>query len=412
MPDYFDALETRDPQQRERALMAALPLQIGHAKKNAPGFARILADVDPGAVTSRAALAKLPVTRKSDLKDIQKEMPPLGGLNAVAIGKFKHIYVSPGQIYEPEGFSTDWWRSARALFAAGVRAGDLAINTFAYHFTPAGSIMETGAHAIGCAVVPTGVGQTEMQVATIADLQANVYVGTPSFLKLIVEKADELKVDLSCLKKAAVGAEYLPPALRKAMGERGIHVLQSYGTADLGLVAYESAAMAGMILDEGVLLEIVRPGTGDPLPDGEVGEVVITTFNHDYPLIRFATGDLSAVMPGGSPCGRTNTRIRGWMGRADQTTKVRGLFVHPRQVAEIVKRHAAIGKARLVVDNAGGQDRMVLHCELTRGADEALMKSIAESIRDITMLRGEVTYAAPGALANDGKVIEDTRKYE
>ena len=412
MPDYFDALETRDPQQRERALMAALPLQIGHAKKNAPGFARILADVDPGAVTSRAALAKLPVTRKSDLKDIQKEMPPLGGLNAVAIGKFKHIYVSPGQIYEPEGFSTDWWRSARALFAAGVRAGDLAINTFAYHFTPAGSIMETGAHAIGCAVVPTGVGQTEMQVATIADLQANVYVGTPSFLKLIVEKADELKVDLSCLKKAAVGAEYLPPALRKAMGERGIHVLQSYGTADLGLVAYESAAMAGMILDEGVLLEIVRPGTGDPLPAGEVGEVVITTFNHDYPLIRFATGDLSAVMPGGSPCGRTNTRIRGWMGRADQTTKVRGLFVHPRQVAEIVKRHAAIGKARLVVDNAGGQDRMVLHCELTRGADEALMKSIAESIRDITKLRGEVTYAAPGALANDGKVIEDTRKYE
>jgi phenylacetate-CoA ligase len=412
MPEHFDALETRDPEQRERALLAALPLQIAHAKKNAPGFARILADVDAGAVTSREALARLPVTRKSELKDLQKALPPLGGLNAIPIGKFKHLYVSPGQIYDPEGFSTDWWRSARALFAAGVRAGDLAINAFSYHFTPAGTIMETGAHAIGCAVVPTGVGQTEMQVATIADLKANVYIGTPSFLKLIVEKADELKVDLSCLRKAAVGAEYLPPALRKAMGERGIRVLQNYGTADLGLVAYESAAMDGMILDEGVLLEIVRPGTGDPVPAGEVGEVVITTFNQDYPLIRFATGDLSAVMPSVSPCGRTNTRIRGWMGRADQTTKVRGLFVHPRQVAEVVKRHTAIGKARLVVDSEGGQDRMVLHCELGGNPDEALLKAIAESIRDITKLRGDVAYAAAGSLANDGKVIEDTRKYE
>ncbi len=412
MPDYYDTLETRDPQQRERDLLAVLPAQIAHAKKNAPGFARILADIDSTAVTSRAALAKLPVTRKSDLKDLQNEMPPLGGLNAIPIGKFKNIFVSPGQIYEPEGFSTDWWRSGRALFAAGVRAGDLAINTFAYHFTPAGSLMETGARAIGCAVVPTGVGQTEMQVATIADLKVNVYVGTPSFLKLIVEKADELKVDLSSLRKAAVGAEYLPPALRKAMGERGIRVLQSYGTADLGIVAYESEAMEGMILDEGVLLEIVRPGTGDPVPEGEVGEVVITTFNQDYPLVRFATGDLSAVLPGISPCGRTNTRIRGWMGRADQTAKVRGLFVHPRQVAEVIKRHAEIGKARLVIDNAGGQDRMVLHCELAGAASDALIKAIADSIRDITKLRGDVTYAAPGSLANDGKVIEDTRKYE
>ena len=412
MPEHFDTLETRDPEQRERDLMVALPRQLAHAKTNAPGFSRILAAVDPSAVTSRAALAKLPVTRKSELKELQQALPPLGGLNAIPIGKFKHLFVSPGQIYEPEGFGADWWRSGRALFAAGVRAGDLAINTFGYHFTPAGSLMETGVHAIGCAVVPTGVGQTDMQVATIAELQANVFIGTPSFLKLIVEKADELKVDLTCLKKAVVGAEYLPPALRKAMGERGIRVLQNYGTADLGLVAYESAAMEGMILNEGLLLEIVRPGTGDPVPAGEVGEVVITTFNHDYPLIRFATGDLSAVMPGVSPCGRTNTRIRGWMGRADQTTKVRGLFVHPRQVAEIVKRHAAIGKARLVVDNAGGQDRMVLHCELTGGPNDAMMKSIAESIRDVTKLRGEVAYAVVGSLANDGKVIEDTRKYE
>ncbi|MFM9882687.1 MAG: phenylacetate--CoA ligase family protein, partial [Burkholderiales bacterium] len=339
-------------------------------------------------------------------------MPPLGGLNAIPIGEFKNIFVSPGQIYEPEGSSADWWRSGRALFAAGMRAGDLAINTFAYHFTPAGSLMETGARAIGCAVVPTGVGQTEMQVATIADLKVNVYVGTPSFLKLIVEKADELKVDLSSLKKAAVGAEYLPPALRKAMGERGIRVLQSYGTADLGLVAYESEAMEGMIVDEGVLLEIVRPGTGDPVPEGEVGEVVVTKFNQDYPLVRFATGDLSAVLPGASPCGRTNTRIRGWMGRADQTTKVRGLFVHPRQVAEVAKRHPEIGKARLVIDNTGGRDRMVLHCELAGAASDALMQAIADSIRDVTKLRGEVAHAARGALANDGKVIDDTRKYE
>lgn len=411
MPEYFDALETRDPAERERALLAALPGQIAHAKTQAAGFARILANIDSSAVTTRSALAKLPVTRKSELKTLQQVAPPLGGLNATPLSKLGKLFVSPGPIYEPEGTSPDWWRTGRALFAAGFRAGDVAINTFAYHFTPAGSIMETGARAVGCIVVPTGVGQTEMQVATIADLKVRGYVGTPSFLKLIVEKADESKTDISSLTRALVGGEYLPPALRKAMGDRGIRVLQSYATADLGLIAYESEAQEGMILDEGLIMEIVRPGTGDPVPEGEVGEVVITTFNRDYPLIRFATGDLSAVLAGISPCGRTNVRIKGWLGRADQTTKVRGMFVHPSQVAEIVKRHTEIKRARLVVDNATGQDRMVLQCEVGTGS-EALSNAIVESIRDVTKLRGEVIFKGAGELPNDGKVIEDTRKYE
>lgn len=411
MAEYFDALETRDPAERERALFVALPAHVAHAQANALGFGRILANVDPRSVTTRAALARLPVTRKSELKTLQHEAPPLGGLNATPLTKLGKLFVSPGPIYEPEGTGADWWRTGRALFAAGFRAGDVAINTFAYHFTPAGSIMETGARAVGCIVVPTGVGQTEMQVATIADLKVRGYIGTPSFLKLIVEKADELKTDIACLNRAMVGGEYLPPALRKAMGERGIRVLQSYATADLGLIAYESEAQEGMILDEGLILEIVRPGTGDPVPEGEVGEVVITSFNRDYPLIRFATGDLSAVLPGASPCGRTNVRIKGWLGRADQTTKVRGLFVHPSQIAAIVKRHPEISRARLVVDGAAGQDSMVLHCEVSAPSD-ALGGAIVESIRDVTKLRGEIVFRQPGELPNDGKVIEDARKYE
>lgn len=409
---YYDALETREPPERERALFAALPAHIAHAKANAPGFARILADIDPRAVDSRAALARLPVTRKSDLKALQAAEPPLGGLNATPVGDLAKILVSPGPIYEPEGRSPDWWRLARALYAAGFRSGDRVINTFAYHFTPAGTMLETGAQAIGCTVVPTGVGQTEMQVATIADLKVSGYIGTPSFLKLIAEKADESKADISSLTRALVSAEYLPPPLRKAMRERGIRVLQCYATADLGLLAYESEAMEGMILDESLILEIVRPGTGDPVPDGEVGEVVITTFNRDYPLVRFGTGDLSAVLPGPSPCGRTNVRIKGWMGRADQTTKVRGLFVHPSQIADVLKRHREIIRARLVVDNASGQDRMVLHCEVAGPAAAGLDRVIGDSIRDLTKLRGEVAFVELGALANDGKVIEDTRKYE
>src|SRR6195256_706320 len=351
MPQYYDSLEAREPEERERLLMAALPGQVAHAKRKALGWARILTDVDPADVTSRAALAKLPVTRKSDLAELQRVERPFGGLNAT-LAQLGKVFVSPGPIYEPEGRGRDWWRTARALFAAGFRPGDLAINTFAYHFTPAGSMLETGALALGCTVVPTGTGQTEMQAATLADLRASAYIGTPSFLKLIVEKADELKADIRLLKKAAVGAEYLPAPLRAAMGERGIRVLQSYASADLGLIAYESDALEGMILDEALILEIVRPGTGDPLPEGEVGEVVITAFNADYPLIRFGTGDLSAVLRGPSPCGRTNTRIRGWMGRADQATKVRGMFVHPHQVAEVLRRHG-LARGRLVVSREG-----------------------------------------------------------
>jgi phenylacetate-CoA ligase len=416
MTEHYDDLEIRDPEARERDLLAQLPKQIAHAKANAPGFARILKDVDPRAVTARAALARLPVTRKSDLKALQAEIRPLGGLNATPVEKLAKVFVSPGPIYEPEGYGRDWWRTGRALHAAGFRAGDIVANTFAYHFTPAGSMLESGALACGCTVVPTGVGQTELQVAAIAGLRMSAYIGTPSFLKLIVEKADEQKADISCLKKAMVGGEYVPPALRVAMGERGLSVMQCYATADLGLVSYESRGpdgrvCDGMLVDEGILLEIVRPGTGDPVADGEVGEVVVTTFNADYPLVRFATGDLSAVLAGRSPCGRTNVRIKGWMGRADQTTKVKGMFVHPSQVAEVVKRHAEVRRARLIVDTAEGQDRMTLHCEV-EGAPAGLAELIVASIRDVTKLRGEVALRRPGELPNDGKVIEDARKYE
>jgi phenylacetate-coenzyme A ligase PaaK-like adenylate-forming protein len=415
MNEHFDELETREPEAREGALMAALPAHIAHAKANALGFARILKDVDPRDIKSRKSLAKLPVTRKTDLQELQKALPPLGGLNATPMEKLAKLFVSPGPIYDAEGRGANWWRSARGLFAGGFRPGDLVINTFAYHFTPAGSMLESGALALGCTVVPAGTGQTEMQVAAIRDLRVRGYVGTPSFLKLIVEKADELKSDISSLKKAQVGAEYLPPALRRAMQERGIAVTQMYGSADLGLIAYESAMAdgtvnEGMILEEALILEIVRPGTGEPLRDGEVGEVVITSFNRDYPLIRFGTGDLSAVLAGTSPCGRTNVRIKGWMGRADQSTKVRALFVTPGQVAEILRRHPEVRRARLVVDGEGGNDRMTLKCEVNERAS-GLADALVASIRDVTKLRGEVELVAPGSLPNDGKVIEDRRKY-
>ena len=412
---YYDRLETRSPRVREKSLMAALPGLIAHARRRAPGFARILKDVAPGEIDSRKALAKLPITRKSDLGALQKELPPLGGLNATPVEKLAKLFVSPGPVYDPEGRGKDWWRTARGLFAGGFRAGDRVANSFSYHFTPAASMMELGALALGCTVVPTGVGQTEAQVATIRDLRLNGYVGTPSFLKLIVEKADELKADIGCLVRAQVGAEYLPPSLRKAMQERGIAVTQMYGSADLGLIAYESLGRdgkptEGMILEEALILEIVRPGTGDPVPVGEVGEVVITTFNRDYPLVRFATGDLSAVLSGTSPCGRTNVRIKGWMGRADQSTKVRAMFVTPKQVSAIVGRHPEIVRARLVVTGQEGNDEMVFHCEVA-GVPPGLEAAIAASIREVTKLRGEVKILPLGSLPNDGKVIEDKRQY-
>ena len=413
--EYFDRLETRSHKARETALMAALPKLIDHAKRRAPGFSKILSNVKPEKIKSRKALATLPVTRKSDLAALQKQLPPLGGLNATPVEKLAKLFVSPGPICEPEGRGKNWWRAARGLFAGGFRAGDVIANSFAYHFTPAGSMLESGALALGCVVVPTGVGQTEMQVAAIRGLGISGYVGTPSFLKLIVEKADELKLDIASLKKAQVGAEYLPPSLRTAMKDRGISVTQMYGTADLGLLAYESllpdgTVNPGMILEEGLILEIVRPGSGDPVAPGEVGEIVITTFNRDYPLIRFGTGDLSALLPGKSPCGRTNMRIRGWMGRADQSTKVRAMFVTPSQVNELLRRHPEIARARLVVEGEVGNDRMTLKCEV-RERTTGLAEAIVASIRDITKLRGDAELVAPGTLPNDGKVIEDLRKY-
>jgi len=392
--------------------MAALPKHIAWAKKRAPGFARILAKVNPAQIKSRKALAALPLTRKSDLAGLQKALPPLGGLNAAPPAK---LYVSPGPIHDMEGVGADWWRTARGLFAGGFRKGDAILNSYAYHFTPAGSMLESGALALGCSVVPGGTGQTEMQVAAIERMRLSGYTGTPSFLKLIVEKAHELKADISSLKKAQVGAEYLPPVLRTALQDVGIAVTQMYGSADLGLIAYESllpdgSVAPGMILEEGLLLEIVRPGTGDPVEPGEVGEVVITSFNRDYPLIRFATGDLSAVLPGTSPCGRTNVRIKGWMGRADQSTKVRALFVTPSQVSEILRRYRVVEKARLVVEGEAGNDRMTLKCEVSK-PQAGLAEAIATAIREVTKLRGEVELVAVGSLPNDGKVIEDLRKY-
>lgn len=409
---HFDTLETRDPEIRARAQLAALPRQLAHAKQKSAAFAARLADVDPAAVTTRKALAQLPVTRKSDLLELQRAARPFGGLAATGWGAIARVFASPGPIYEPEGRAADWWRLARPLYAAGFRAGDLVHNCFSYHLTPAGSMLETGAHALGCSVFPGGTGQTEQQVQALADLGADGYVGTPSFLRIILEKADEQGIALPRLRKALVSGEAFPPSLRDALVARGVDAFQVYATADLGTIAYESPAREGLVADEGVLLEIVRPGTGDPLPEGEVGEVVVTSlFNVDYPLIRFGTGDLSAVLPGYSPCGRTNIRIRGWLGRADQTTKVKGMFVHPSQVATIVRRHPEIARARLVVDNREGVDRMTLHVE-PAPATHPVVEAIVTSIRDVTKLRGDVMLRRLGELPNDGKVIEDARRYD
>ena len=408
MSAFYDALETRSADAREAALLAALPGQIAHAKAKSPYFARLLADVDPAAITTRQALAALPVTRKSELTDLQAANTPFGGLTATPTAALRRVFASPGPIYDPEGEGADWWRLARALHAAGFRKGDLLHNCFSYHFTPGGIMFETGAHALGCPVFPAGVGNTELQARAVADLKPAGYSGTPSFLKLILEKADELGLDHSSLTKACVSGEALPPSLRGALKDLGVDVLQAYATADLGLIAYESAAKEGLIIDEGVLVEILRPGTGDPLPEGEVGEVVVTSFNPDYPLIRFATGDLSAVSPGQSPCGRTNARLRGWLGRADQTVKVKGMFVHPRQIADVVKRQPAVGRPRLVVEKHGDADVMTLHVE-TASTDADLAAAAAETLQALCKLKGGVVLHAPGALPNDGKVIEDKR---
>jgi phenylacetate-CoA ligase len=420
MKTHMDALETRDSAARELALLAALPGQIAHAQKNAPAFAEILKDIKAADITSRNALAKLPVIRKYELLEKQKASRAaggsvFGGFSAVSYGQqMPRVFSSPGPLYEPEGSRPDYWRMARAIAAAGFQSGELIHNCFSYHFTPAGSMMETGAHALGCTVFPGGIGQTEQQVQAMAELQPAGYIGTPSFLKIILEKAAEMGVALPSVKKALVSGEAFPPSLRDWMTERGVNAYQCYATADVGLIAYETSARQGLVIDEGVIVEIVRPGTGDPVPEGEVGELVITSLNPDYPLIRFGTGDLSAILSGHCPTGRTNQRIKGWMGRADQTTKVRGMFVHPGQVAEVVKRFPSALRARLIVQGEMANDSMALHVETTAatGAEAELKAQIAEAIRDITKLRSDVHLVAPGTLANDGKVIEDARSYQ
>ena len=416
MSEFFDALETREPAEREAALMAALPRQIAHAQAHSAALGEILAGVDAAAVTSRAALARLPVTRKSELLARQQASraagrDAFGGFAAVRYGPaMPRLYASPGPIYEPEGTARDYWRAARAMVAAGFRAGDLVHNAFSYHMTPGAFIMESGAHAVGCTVFPAGTGQTEQQLQAIADLKPQAYLGTPSFLRILVEKAAEAGSDIASLKKGLVGGEAFPPSLRDWFSERGLAVYQSYATADVGLIAYETSARQGLVLDEHCIVEIVRPGTGDPVAEGEVGEVVVTVFNPDYPLVRFGTGDLSAVLPGQCPTGRTNTRIKGWLGRADQTTKIKGMFVHPGQVAEIVRRFPEVTRARLVVSGEMADDRMKLLIE-SAGA-QGLGERVAEAVRDVTKLRGEVEVVAPGSLPNDGKVIEDARSYK
>src|SRR5436190_2064784 len=393
--------------------MSALPQIIAAAKERAPAYRRVLAGVHPEDVVDRRSLAELPLTRKSELIELQRQTPPFGGFAAAPLSALRRVFVSPGPIYEPEGRRPDYWRFARALFAAGFRAGDLVHNTFSYHLTPAGAMAESGADALGCPVIPAGTGQTEQQLRTIADLKPVAYVGTPSFLKVLLDRAAAEGSDISSLRKALVGAEALPSALRAEFRNRGIDVLQCYGTADVGIIAYESMAVDGrlcdgMVLDEGIILELVLPGTGEPVAPGEVGEVVVTTLTPEYPLIRFATGDLSALLPGESPCGRTNHRIKGWLGRADQTTKVRGMFVHPEQIADLLRRHKSIIRARLVVERPGSTDEMTLLAELGEPAED--LGLVAETLQGVTKMRGMVSRVPEGSLPADGKLIEDRRQ--
>lgn len=418
---YYDALETRSTDEREAALLAALPAQIAHAQRSTSAFAQILQGVDAASITTREALAQLPVTRKYEVLEMQRQAicngqgrghATFGGFNAQPFGpNMPRVFSSPGPLYEPEGRAVDYWRMARALYAAGFRRGELIHNCFSYHFVPAGSMMETGGNALGCTVFPGGTGQTEQQVQAMAELGAAGYTGTPSFLKLILEKAQTLGIPLSALTKALVSGEAFPPSLREWFVQHGVTAYQCYATADLGLIAYETQAREGLVIDEGVIIEIVQPGTGTPVAPGEVGELVVTTLGQDYPLVRFGTGDLSAVLPGLCPTGRTNVRIKGWMGRADQTTKVRGMFVHPGQIAEVARRFPQIGRVRVVVSGSMGQDQMTLLAESSETAP-GLTRLLEEAMRDVTKLRAEVQLLAPGSLPADGKIIEDARSYE
>lgn len=418
------AQERRPAAEREAALMAALPAQVAAALR-VPAFAESLSGIEPAAVRSRADLARLPVIRKSELLERQRTLraaDPMGGFSAIGwralrgLSGARRVFQSPGPIYEPEGEAPDYWRMSRAMRAAGFMPGDLVHNSFSYHLTPAGSMMETGAHALGCTVFPGGVGNTDLQLEALADLRPDAYAGTPSFLRILTERADETGRSIASIRRALVSGEAFPAALRDRFTARGIDAFQCYATADVGLIAYETAAREGLVLDESVIVEIVRPGTGEPVADAssagavaEVGEVVVTVLHPDYPLVRFGTGDLSAFLPGPCPTGRTAPRIRGWLGRADQTAKVRGMFVHPSQVAEVLRRHPEVSRARLVIEGELADDRMTLRAEC-RSRPEGLAEALALSLREVTKLRGEVQLCEPGHLANDGRVIDDVRK--
>jgi phenylacetate-CoA ligase len=408
MADHYDSLETRTPIFRESEEFALLPKIVAHAMA-APGWASHLKGIDAKSVTSRAALAKLPVLHKSEIAALQKANPPFGGLAVMPPGKAKRLQMSPGSLFEPEGHGKDFGNCARALFAAGFRAGDIVHNSFSYHLTPGAYILEEGALALGCAVIPGGVGNTEQQLEAIAHYKPSGYVGTPDFLKILLDTAEKTSKDAASFKRALVSGAALPGSLRDELGKRGVAVLQCYAVAELGVIAYESEAREGMIVNESVIAEIVRPGTGDPVAEGEVGEVVVTSFNPDYPMIRLGTGDLSASLPGRSPCGRTNMRIKGWMGRADQTAKVKGMFVHPKQVAEVAARHPELKRLRLAVGREGEQDTMTLMAE-SASRDASLEAAVAASLQSVTKLKGAVKLVAPGELPNDGKVIADERK--
>ena len=411
---YFDQLETRDPAAREASQLALLPDLIRLAMTEAPGWREHLAGVDPAAVTSREALARLPVLRKSVLKERQHARPPFGGFATSEARAMARAFLSPGPIFEPEGRAADWWRMARTLHAAGLRPGDILHNTFAYHLTPGGWIVDNGARALGCAVIAAGPGNTEQQLEAIQYLRPTAYAGVPDYLKILLDKAKEGGRDVSSIRRALVSGGALFPSLRAEYQSQGIATFQCYATADVGIIAYESAGpdgqVEGMVVDEGVIVEIVRPGTGDPVPPGEVGEIVVTSFNRDYPMIRFGTGDMSAVLEGRSPCGRTNMRIKGWMGRADQTTKVKGMFVHPESIAEVARRHPGVGRLRLVVGRTGEQDSMLLRVEAP-GPEGGLARKVADTVQAVTKLRADIEIVPMGSLPNDGKVIADERTY-
>src|SRR3954462_1643919 len=407
MTEHYDSLETRDPAERENSLFARLPHVLSEAI-TAPGYARHLAGIEPATVVDRAALAKLPLLRKADLPALHKAAPPFGGFVPGLPGSFGRLFTSPGPIFEPEPLHTDPWRGARALFAAGFRAGDLVLNTFSYHLTPGGFIFDTSARALGCAVIPAGPGNTDAQFELIEAYRPVGYSGTPDFLKILLDAAASAGRDVSSIKRALVSGAAFPKSLQDEVKSRGIDAYQAFGTADLGLVAFETPARDGMVVNEDLIMEIVRPGTGDPVTPGDVGEIVITSLDPQHPWIRLALGDLTAALPGASPCGRTNMRIKGWMGRADQTTKVKGMFVRPEQIAEISKRHPELGRLRLVVTRSGESDLMTLKAE-TATAGETLKSELVASLRAVTKLGGNVELVAAGALPNDGKVIADER---